>query len=216
MHHGRVKPVDTVAREEVKQVYGRETITLRDPAEEVARILDTDPNGKAAWKVEKWGPVAAFLGWTVRPEFWDDQPFILVDNLPLRRAVVAGTIVTRLQAIAAKATTPEAEKDRLRSLATEPELTAAALTAYVRGSKLPDQDRQTIAELASKLTEEHKWLSPRELKESTIAARAGSPPLPFMSWAARPATRRSGSRRTRTPSIGPASWSAAGSRSPVV
>ena len=37
MHEGRVKPLDTVAREEVKQVYGRETIKLRDPHEEVAK-----------------------------------------------------------------------------------------------------------------------------------------------------------------------------------
>ena len=40
MHEGRVKPLDTVAREEVKQVYGRETITLRDPREEVEKLLD--------------------------------------------------------------------------------------------------------------------------------------------------------------------------------
>ena len=91
MHEGRVKPLDTVAREEVKQVYGRETIKLRDPREEIEKILD--PDGRAArparpkWTVEKWGPVGAFLGWTVRPEFWDDQPFILVDYLPLRRRI---------------------------------------------------------------------------------------------------------------------------------
>ena len=68
MHAGRVKPLDTVAREEVKQIFGRETIKLHDATNEV---------------VETWGPVAAFLDWTVRPEFWDDQPFILVDYLPL-------------------------------------------------------------------------------------------------------------------------------------
>src|SRR5215471_10194658 len=39
MHHGRVKPLDTVAREEVKQVYGRETVTLREPKEEIAKVL---------------------------------------------------------------------------------------------------------------------------------------------------------------------------------
>ena len=43
--------------------------------------------GETKWTVEKWGPVGAFLGWTVRPEFWDDQPFILVDYLPLRRLI---------------------------------------------------------------------------------------------------------------------------------
>jgi ABC-type transport system involved in cytochrome c biogenesis permease subunit len=186
MHQGRVKPLDTVAREEVKQVYGRETISLRDPHEEIAKILDTEVSSKSGepeWKVEKWAPVAAFLGWTVRPEFWDDRPFILVDYLPLRRAVMAGTIASRLKAIAEKPGTPEAEKDRLRSMAVEPELTATVLTAYVRGSKLPAQDRETIAELAAKLTEEHKWLSPRELQDATIAGQPGAPPLPFMNWA---------------------------------
>src|SRR3954462_774169 len=67
MHAGRVKPLDTVAREEIKQVFSRETIKLLDASNEV---------------VETWGPVGAFLDWMVRPEFWDDQPFILVDYLP--------------------------------------------------------------------------------------------------------------------------------------
>src|SRR5271168_2909115 len=40
MHEGRVKPLDTVAREEVKQVYSRETMKLADPREEIAKILD--------------------------------------------------------------------------------------------------------------------------------------------------------------------------------
>ena len=48
MHQGRVKPLDTVAREEVKQVYGRETIALRDPKEEVAKILDPEKAGRVA------------------------------------------------------------------------------------------------------------------------------------------------------------------------
>ena len=186
MHQGRVKPLDTVAREEVKQVYGRETITLRDRNEEIAKVLDTDTSSKAgapAWKVEKWGPVGAFLGWTARSDFWDDQSFILVDYLPLRRAVFAGTIASRLKRIADKPTTPESEKDRLRTMAAEPEPTAALLTDFVRGSKLPPQDRETIAELAARLTEEHKWLSPRELQEATIAGRQGSPSLPFLDWA---------------------------------
>jgi hypothetical protein len=33
LHEGRIKPLDTVAREEVKQIYGRETIKLHDPAD---------------------------------------------------------------------------------------------------------------------------------------------------------------------------------------
>ncbi len=48
---------------------------------------------------------------------------------------------------------------------------------FVRGSKLPDEDRRFIAELAVKLTEEHKWLTPRELEEATITAKGET--LPF-------------------------------------
>src|SRR5262249_46305474 len=131
---------------------------------------------------EKWGPVGAFLGWTVRPEFWDDQPFILVDYLPLRRAILAGTIKARLEAIAQKSTAPDGEKDRLRKLAVDPEGTATALIAFRHDSKLRIEDRRTIAELAAKLTEEHKWLAPRELEEARISAKGQE--LPFLSWAA--------------------------------
>jgi hypothetical protein len=105
MHEGRVKPLDTVAREEVKQVYSGETITLRDPRAEVEKLLDPELFEKAGgttWSVETWGPVATFLGWTVRPEFWDDQPFILVDYIPLRRLIVAGPLAAKLKAIADK------------------------------------------------------------------------------------------------------------------
>jgi ABC-type transport system involved in cytochrome c biogenesis permease subunit len=183
MHAGRIKPLDTVAREEVKQVSGLETIALRDPAEEVAKVLEpAGPAGKeVSYRVEKWGPVGAFLGWTVRPEFWDDQPFILVDSLPLRRLILAGTIEARLKAIADKGTTPAPEKARLQQLAVDPDVTAGSLTAFVRSSQLPPEDRRTIAELAAKLTEEHKRLSPRELDEARIGSKGQA--LPFMTWA---------------------------------
>ncbi len=184
MHEGRVKPLDTVAREEVKQVYSRETIKLADPREEIARIVDPEAAArKDAPKpvLEKWGPVGAFLGWTVDPANWDDKPFILVDYLPLRRLIMADERSARLKAIAAKSTTPADEKSRLAALANDEGVTAAALTACVRGSKLPDQDRQTIAELAAKLTEEHKWLTPRELDSAQITVKGQ--PVSFLEWA---------------------------------
>lgn len=182
MHQGRIKPFDTVAREEVKQIFGRETIKLRDPRDEVAKILGTSNSTGETEKVQKWGPVGAFLGWTVQPEYWDEQPFILVDYLPLRRALVAGTLATRAGVIAAKSSTPEAEKSSLRMIATDPEPTASAISLYLRGSKLPPEDRESLAELAAKLTEEHKWLAPRELREATIIGSRGTP-TPFMEWA---------------------------------
>ncbi len=183
MHQGRVKPLDTVAREEVKQVYSRETISLRDPREEVEKLLDPESfhkPGGTQWTVEKWGPVGSFLGWTVRPEFWDDQPFILVDYLPLRRLIVAGPLEARLKAIAEKPTTSAEDKAVLLKLAADREPTATTLIEFARGSKLPVEDRRFIAELAVKLTEEHKWLTPRELEEATITVKGE--PQPFRSW----------------------------------
>ncbi len=188
MHEGRVKPLDTVAREEIKQVYGRETLVLRDPREAVESILDPAAAGKAgtSWKVEKWGHLGAFLGWTVRPEYWDDQPFILVEYFPLRRLILSGTIRSRLDGIAAKETTPAADKERLRALAVDPELNAPTLIHYVRAAKLPEQDRRTVAELAARLAEDHKWLSPRELQEAVISVADSDGhaiATPFLNWA---------------------------------
>ena len=146
MHEGRVKPLDTVAREEVKQVYGRETIKLRDPGEEIDKILDpaaTHARPPPSAPVESWGPVGAFLGWTINPEFWDEQPFILVDYLPLRRRIMAETLATRLKAIAEKSTTPAAEKAALAKArgrpGADPRRARRRLPAT---SKLPIEDKQ--------------------------------------------------------------------------
>ena len=185
MHTGRIKPLDTVAREEIKQVYGRETLKLLNPREEVEKFLGPDNSSKGKeteWSVEKWGPVGAFLGWTVYPEYWDDQPFILVDYLPLKRLIVAETVATRLKAIADKTTTPPAEKVKLQKLASDGEPTTTNLTAFLRDAKLPVEDRTTIAELAAKLSEEHKWLTPRELDEARITDKGHTHGL--LEWAA--------------------------------
>ena len=171
LHEGRIKPLDTVAREEVKQIYGRELIKLHDPAEEIDKIMNPEGAAKPAaeWTVQSWGPVGAFLDWIVVPEFWDDQPFILVDSLPLRRQLIAETIAKRLKAIAEKSTTPADEKPLLEKLAAQAEPAQAELAKLARTSKLPLEDRKTIAELAAKITEEHKWMTPRELDECRVS-----------------------------------------------
>jgi ABC-type transport system involved in cytochrome c biogenesis permease subunit len=184
MHEGRVKPLDTVAREEVKQVYSRETMKLHDPREEIAKILDADASARqqaARPVLEKWGPVGAFLGWTVNPENWDDKPFILVDYLPLRRLIMAQERNARLRGVAAKSTTPANLKPGLDKLAADQAVTAGALIAFLRGAKLPEEDRQTIAEQAVKLTEEHKWLTPRELDSAQISVKGQV--ASFLEWA---------------------------------
>ncbi len=184
MHEGRVKPFDTVAREEVKQVYGRETIKLADPAAEIERLIDPKARPSKAGSDEpvRWGPVGAFLGWTVAPEFWDEQPFILVDYLPLRRRILAETITSRLAAIAQKSTTSASERATLEKLAAQAELTSKSLGEFVASAQLPLDDKKTIAELAIKLSEEHKWLTPRELDEARVVVQ--DRPTSFLDWAA--------------------------------
>jgi ABC-type transport system involved in cytochrome c biogenesis permease subunit len=167
MHSGRVKPLDTVAREEVKHVFGRETIKLHDASNQV---------------VETWGPVGAFLDWMVRPEFWDDQPFILVDFLPLRQVILSGSLRTSLEEIAAKPTTPAEDRATLSGLAKQTGLDHEVLADYLKASKLPEYDRKAVAELVGKLGEEHKWLTPRELEDAKIDHHGEA--HPFMEWVA--------------------------------
>ena len=95
---------------------------------------------------------------------------------------MAETIATRLKAIAEKSTTPPTRK-LIAKARGRPEPAYAALAAFARGSKLPIEDRKTIAELAAKLTEEHKWLTPRELDESRVSADGEM--HAFLDWASR-------------------------------
>ena len=62
------------------------------------------------------------------------------------------------------------------------ELTPAAITAYLKSSKLPEADRKTVAELAFRLSEEHKWLTPRELEDAKVSH--DGQPTGFMEWVA--------------------------------
>ena len=94
---------------------------------------------------------------------------------------MADTLATRLKAIAEKSTTPEGDKATLLKLADKKELTAPELTAYLGESRLPEEDKKTIAEQAAKLTEEHKWLTPRELEEASITDKDHA--HPFIEWA---------------------------------
>nr|WP_165245277.1 cytochrome c biogenesis protein CcsA [Paludisphaera soli] len=165
MHEGRVKPLDTVAREEVKQVFGRESIKLLDDRNEV---------------VETWGPVGAFVDWIARPEFWDSQPFILVDYLPLKRQILLGSARAKFAAIAARPETPAQDKERLAILADDDKLDAAVLLKYLEASKIEEVDRKALQEVAAKLHEDHKWLSPDELDEAKI--RHGDHDEAFMEW----------------------------------
>jgi ABC-type transport system involved in cytochrome c biogenesis permease subunit len=165
MHAGRKKPLDTLAREEIKQIFGRETIKLKGADDKV---------------VATWGPVAAMLDWSVRPEFWDDQPIILVEYLPLKRLILADAIEGRLKAIADRPETPAADQKQARTLLASKELNASDLSRFAGSAKLSDDDRKAVLALAEDLKEPHKWLTPRQLESARV--RVDGQRVDFDAW----------------------------------
>ena len=197
MHEGRVKPLDTLAREEIKQIFGRESaVKLHKPAIRLdgkVRTLDsltpaevdkvfTAPNKPEVFNelFETWGPIGTFLNWSARPEFWDDQPFILADYLPLRRLILAESIHAKLKVIAEKPETSQDAKTAIARIVDDPQPTASTLSELLNLPKLAAADRKTIAELALSLGEDRKWLTPTEIAESRIHSRGQT--LPFNAW----------------------------------
>jgi len=165
MHQGRVKPLDTVAREEVKHVFSRETIKLLDDENRV---------------VETWGPVGAFVDWIVRPDFWDSRPFILVDYLPLKRHILLSSIREQLGVVAAKSTTSADDQARLKALIEDEDVSTVKLADFLKAAKIADEDRKALTTVADKLHEEHKWLTPDELENAKI--KHGDHDESFMEW----------------------------------
>src|SRR3954452_22300770 len=122
MHEGRIKPIDTLAREEIKQIFGRETVKLLDAENKVSAT---------------WGPVGALYDWSVRPKYWDEQPIILVEYLPLKRLILAGTVQAELSAIADRESTTAADRAGLKKLLADPELSSHDMAAFLAEAKLP-------------------------------------------------------------------------------
>ena len=185
MHEGRVKPLDTVAREEVKQIYGRETIKLRDPNEEIEKIIDPESRARKAPPVpewQKWGPVGAFHRLDGQPRVLG-RPAVHPGRVsPLETPDRGGDARDPAQGDRRQVDDPRRREgyacrswppDRSRPLQSSP--------PYLRGSKLPLEDKKTIAEVAVKLSEEHKWLTPRELEEAKITDKDHA--HPFIDWA---------------------------------
>ncbi len=173
LHEGRNKPFDTLAREEVKQIFGRETVKIQNAS---------DRNTV----VETWTPVAALYDWSVRPDHWDDQPIILVEYVPLKRLILADEVRARFAAVAGRPGTSAADRAALEKLAADKDLSAARIDAFLASSGLPGtagnpgEDRRSVMTAAALLSEEHKWLTPRQLDDAHVAD--GGPPVGFDAW----------------------------------
>ncbi|WP_422930828.1 cytochrome c biogenesis protein [Singulisphaera sp. PoT] len=165
LNSGRKKPLDTLARQVVKLLFGRETITLHDDSNKA---------------VATWGPVGAYVDWSARPEFWDDQSFILVEYVPLKQLILADVIQARLKAAMERPELTPAARDLIKSVASSKDITSQALNRLLNSAKLNKADHEAIESLANKLVESHKWLTPRELETAEISLHGDR--HPFMGW----------------------------------
>jgi ABC-type transport system involved in cytochrome c biogenesis permease subunit len=161
MHEGRRKPYDTVARQEVKAITGRQTFA---------------PIGPDGEEGPEWGPVAALFSWKNVPDFWDDQRFILAEYLPLRRMLLSGQIESLLKAVAADPEVSEDLKSTVQAIidrqeqADGPDAIASAdeLKAIARDPGLPDSLQDQVEAAAHRIDGHEKFLTPRELEEATV------------------------------------------------
>ncbi|MCY4512907.1 MAG: hypothetical protein OXB86_04390, partial [Bdellovibrionales bacterium] len=85
-NQGRVKPFDTVAREVLSTVYGRETFK--------PTAKTSPPSGSKEEKPSFWqkrgkrrAAVDVVLSWMLIPDFWDTVPFILVESGQVKEAL---------------------------------------------------------------------------------------------------------------------------------
>lgn len=166
MEAGRVKPLDTVARHEVKQIYGRETIKLNGP------------DGKTA----SWGPVAAFIDWQMpgRDAFWDEQPFILAEFVPLKERILADSVKKAIRAAIDDQATDAAAKAALEPLVQGETVGHEAFKLVLSQIQLPTARREELETLSRKLDAGGKWLSPRDLESAQILVDGRA--ISFQDW----------------------------------
>lgn len=156
MDQGRIKPLSSLAISKVKSIYSRSEITLTNPE---------------TGTTTKWGPVAAWLDWTARPEFWNQQDFIFVDNLELKRKLLAKPIKAELAAMAAQPTTSAADKAVLEAIAALPEPGEADLERTTSLTSLSEANAKAIDRRIKQLVGDrnYKWVSPNDIENTEIS-----------------------------------------------
>jgi ABC-type transport system involved in cytochrome c biogenesis permease subunit len=159
-------PCPSSTREEIKQIYGREQIKFHDDDGEV---------------VASWGPVAALLDWSARPEFWDDQPIIKVEYLPLKCALLSARMKETLSAIAAKPSTSGPDREAIGKVVDKEEVDDIDLAGLLRSKALAVADLKVIGRMHAKLGAASKWLTPNEVGDAHPIVKGR--PTPFATWA---------------------------------
>ncbi len=164
-HLGRVKPLDTFARLQVKEIVTRETIKL------------ADADGKAT---ETWTPMAAMLDWRARPEFWDDKEFIAFEYLPLKQRLLSIPARELLTRLSKETSLSEADRNRVAEAAKDPDVTSSDLKAAASLKGVSEEFGKALKTLAHKISPDQKWLSPNDLETGRI--EVGGKEVAFMDW----------------------------------
>ncbi|MDB5352952.1 MAG: ABC-type transport system involved in cytochrome c biosis, permease component [Planctomycetota bacterium] len=172
-HSGRIKPLDTYARQTVKHVYTREIIKLRDlKGEEVGR----------------WEPLAALLDWQARPDFWNAQEIIAFEYLPLKQKLISVPAREALAELAKSGKLSAADQASVEKAAKDPNVTTADLKAAAVLPGVPDALAAKLKTLAHKISPDQKWLAPQDLDEGRLVIDGQE--VAFTDWIAQLAMRR--------------------------
>ena len=167
LHHGRVKPLDTMARLEVRDVYGPGDVTIP---------------GQHGEKATKWGQVATLLDWSARPDYWNQQEIILVDLWDYRgfkQELLAEPIKAELRTIAAQSTN-DAAKQAIDALLKKDAIAEKDLNALLAAKVLDQPSAAKLVPWAEKLAEGRKRVAPEVLQ--TALLKDGERKIAFEEW----------------------------------
>ena len=120
-HQGRVKPFDTLAREVLFTVYGRETFK---PKEDIFPLKSEEKSSFWKNRSQRKAAVDVVLSWVLIPVFWDTVPFILVESgqvkealgLPLKRRHFSPVELAKSQKLVLQLTELQALRQRKEPL----------------------------------------------------------------------------------------------------
>ncbi|MGQ9914462.1 MAG: cytochrome c biogenesis protein [Thermogutta sp.] len=89
---GRVKPMDTFARQIVTELCGRESPTLSPPLDAAGTPRKDHPLFPGG-DPRRWSAQELLLSWLVEPELWEDVPFLEASHERLRAEILGISVV---------------------------------------------------------------------------------------------------------------------------
>jgi ABC-type transport system involved in cytochrome c biogenesis permease subunit len=164
-NHGRRKPLDTLAREAVKEIHGYSSVKQYNDKDEL---------------IAMWPAVAAVFDWEARPGYWNDQEIILVRYLPLKQLLLNEAARDRLAAVASQKATPAAARAVLEELAKAEEISVGDLSRAANLEGIAKVDKESLTRIAKKLSVGQWWLSANDIEDAVVVVDGKK--QPFADW----------------------------------